>query len=361
MRAERPGKSNCRQPEVLIVADQMTLFLDPELRVRWFTSAIRALFPLTPHDIGRHITDFVPRFDDENFIRDVHAVMEKKEPPETEVRNREGAWFLRRIRPYLAESQNAYGVAVTFTDISELKRTAQALRESQSQLAVDLADTQQLHHISNSLIKEQNLAELYDQILAGACQLMRSAMASVQELRPERNDLFLLAQRGFAPESARYWQWVSAEHTSACGVALSRAEPVIVADTEAWDLVAGTEDLRQYRLSGIRAILSMPLVSRDGNLVGIMSTHWREVRQPSERELRLLDVLARQVADLIERTRVQEATAEESRNTKILQDLSTRLVKEQDTDTIYEAILTAAMEITRAAAGTVQMLDAETQ
>lgn len=56
-----------------------------------------------------------------------------------------------------------------------------------------------------------------------------------------------------------------------------------------------------YRLSGIRAVQSTPLLSRNGCIVGMISNHWREPHQPSERNLRLLDIIARQVADLIER------------------------------------------------------------
>jgi GAF domain-containing protein len=43
----------------------------------------------------------------------------------------------------------------------------------------------------------------------------------------------------------------------------------------------------------------------------MISTHWREPHQPSERELSLFDVLARQAADLIER-RSAEAELRES-------------------------------------------------
>jgi PAS domain S-box-containing protein len=39
----------------------------------------------------------------------------------------------------------------------------------------------------------------------------------------------------------------------------------------------------------------------------MISTHWREPHQPTERALRSLDVLARQAADLIERTQVEAA------------------------------------------------------
>jgi PAS domain S-box-containing protein len=65
-------------------------------------------------------------------------------------------------------------------------------------------------------------------------------------------------------------------------------------------------------------MLSTPLVSRDGHLVGVISTHWREVHQPTERELRLLDVLARQAADLIERARAEEALRESEQRFRLL-------------------------------------------
>jgi hypothetical protein len=39
----------------------------------------------------------------------------------------------------------------------------------------------------------------------------------------------------------------------------------------------------------------------------MISTHWRVAREPESAELRALDVLARIVADLIERARAEEA------------------------------------------------------
>ena len=55
-----------------------------------------------------------------------------------------------------------------------------------------------------------------------------------------------------------------------------------------------------------RAVQSTPLVSRTGKVLGMFSTHYRRPRRPSERELQLLDLLARQAADLIERKRGEE-------------------------------------------------------
>ncbi len=54
------------------------------------------------------------------------------------------------------------------------------------------------------------------------------------------------------------------------------------------------------------AAQSTPLITRSGHLIGMISTHWNIVHEPSERELNLLDVLARQAADLLERKQREE-------------------------------------------------------
>ncbi|MEH2084770.1 MAG: ATP-binding protein [Nostoc sp.] len=195
-------------------------------------------------------------------------------------------------------------------DLIEQRQAQVALRASEAKLAIELADAQELQRISSSLLEENNTDAFHKQILDAARSVMRSDMASIQMLSSERNELFLLAQKGFAPESAKFWEWVQLEDTTSCALALTRGEAVIVPDVELWDFVAQTENLWHYRLSGIRAMQSTPLISRDGHFVGMISTHWRDVHQPSERELRLLAVLARQAADLIERRTAEVALRE---------------------------------------------------
>lgn len=46
---------------------------------------------------------------------------------------------------------------------------------------------------------------------------------------------------------------------------------------------------------------STPLISRSGKPIGMVSNHWNQHYQPTERQLRFLDLLTRQAADLIER------------------------------------------------------------
>src|SRR4030095_739797 len=149
-----------------------------------------------------------------------------------------------------------------------------------------------IQEISTLLIQEGNLAALYDRVLDAAIALMSADMGSMQTFHSEQGELRLLAWRGFHPESAAFWARVHLDSASTCGVALSEGRRVMVPDTEACDFMAGTGDLDAYRRSNIRAVQSTPLVSRSGRLLGMISTHWREPHQPSERDLRLLDVLA---------------------------------------------------------------------
>jgi PAS domain S-box-containing protein len=171
-------------------------------------------------------------------------------------------------------------------------------------------DILQLHEISTSLIQEGDLDSLYDRILDAATGLMSSDMASMQLLDPERSQLQLLASKGFHPQSAAFWKWVHLDSASTCGLALSAGSRVVVPDIETCDFMAGTADLDEYRRSNIRAVQSTPLVSRSGQLLGMISTHWRDPHQPTGRALRRLDVLARQAADLIERGEAEAALRE---------------------------------------------------
>lgn len=157
------------------------------------------------------------------------------------------------------------------------------------------------------LVEAGDLASLYARIIDAAARLLGADCASIQTRVPEKQQLRLVAARGFVPEATAYWEWVDAGSSSCCGQALLRGERVIIADVEGDSQLAGTEDLRHMRSCGIRAVQSTPLFSRAGDAFGMLSTHWRHQYQPPGDALRLLDALARQIARLLERTADEEA------------------------------------------------------
>src|SRR5215475_5254616 len=180
-------------------------------------------------------------------------------------------------------------------------------------------DSRQLQEISSLLIQEGNLDSLYERVLEAAISLMSADMGCMQKYNPELGELLLLTAKGeFHPGAAAFWERVNRASATTCGMALSLERRVIVPDIESSDFMAGTADLDALRQSSVRAAQSTPLVSRSGRLLGMITTHWREPHQPTERALRSLDVLARQAADLIERVQVETALRESEQHLRWL-------------------------------------------
>jgi two-component sensor histidine kinase len=180
------------------------------------------------------------------------------------------------------------------------------MTKSPARLARELANAIALQRISTRLIHEKDLDALYREIVAAAMAIMRSDFGSMQVYDQARNELYLLVSENFEPESAKFWEWVSCGEASACGQALKAGERIVIPDVEACEALAGTDDLDHHRRCGMSAVQSTPLVARDGRAIGMISTHWNVPHEPDEADLRMLDVLARQAADLVERTQAEE-------------------------------------------------------
>jgi len=81
--------------------------------------------------------------------------------------------------------------------------------------------------------------------------------------------------------------------------------------------------------AGIYSAQSTPLYSRSGKLLGMISTHWDFPHNPPQRHLGLLDILAGQAADLIERTQTEEALKESEARLRALTSQLETMVTER--------------------------------
>src|ERR1043165_2163135 len=88
-------------------------------------------------------------------------------------------------------------------------------------------------------------------------------------------------------------------------LALRSKQRVVVENVNESEIYAGKPALEAMRHADVLAVESVPLISSDGKALGIISTHFSNAHRPSEQELRLMDLLARQTADYLERKRVE--------------------------------------------------------
>jgi signal transduction histidine kinase len=192
---------------------------------------------------------------------------------------------------------------------------------SKEQLEAELADARLLHRLSIELIQEGGTAGLYKKIVEAAVAIMRSQYASMQMLHPEPGNvhkLRLLAASGFSAEAEKFWEWVYPYTGSSCGAALKAQGRVIVPNFETCEFMQSAPTLPIFLEGGIYAAQSTPLYSRSGKLLGMISTHWSFPHTPPQHRLDLLDILARQAADLIERTQTAEALRESEERLRAL-------------------------------------------
>jgi PAS domain S-box-containing protein len=203
-------------------------------------------------------------------------------------------------------------------DVTERIRAERELRAGAEELRQNEADAHLLQRLSAELVRQDDEQALYDQIVDAASAIMRSQFSSFQRLEISeegREELLLLAFRGFTAEAAEGWRRLGDDADTTCGRALRLRQRVVSADVSHDPEMAGTATLQAYLDTGILSVQSTPLFSRSGRLVGMISTHWNRPHEPSDRDFRNFDILARQAADLMERKQAADRERELVRKT----------------------------------------------
>lgn len=119
---------------LLMATDIATLFLDRSLRINRSTPRVAELFNIRHSDRGRPLSDLTHRLGYGGLLDDARRVLETLIPVEREVETEDGHWFLIRVMPYRTVDNRIEGVVITLVDITALKRTEAALRESEAHL-----------------------------------------------------------------------------------------------------------------------------------------------------------------------------------------------------------------------------------
>ena len=290
------GQSNTDLHVLMAATAIATIFLDRDLRIVRYTPPAVELFSLIPTDIGRPLSDLTHRLNYPEMERDARRALGELLPSEREVQAA-GHWYLARTLPYRNHDDRIGGVVFTFVDITERRQAVEALRELQEEQASDLAATLKLQELSSRLLNAVELQPLLKQLLDATIEMQGADLGCVQLYNPTTRKLEMVAQRGFDESLLQRFEALGHERLGASGRSISKRSRVVVSD------VIEDETYKPLRAfaaeAGYRAVHSTPLFDRNDQPLGVLTTHFRQPHTPSDRELRLTDLYARQFADVI--------------------------------------------------------------
>ena len=110
-----------------------TIFVDQQMHILRFTPQVTKVINLIPTDVGRpvgHIVSNLLGYD--RLVEDIKEVLDTLAPKDIEVQTKKGVWYLLRIRPYRTIENVIKGAVITFTDINEIKRAEEIMKEAKA-------------------------------------------------------------------------------------------------------------------------------------------------------------------------------------------------------------------------------------
>lgn len=141
------------------------------------------------------------------------------------------------------------------------------------------------------------LNQMLQNVLENAIELTAADFGNIQLLDPGSASLTIVAQRGFGQAFLEFFSRVKTEG-SACGEAMRSGRRVISHDV-ATDLIY-TERARNVMLGArAHACQSTPILTTSGQLLGVVSTHYKSKTRPAEAKLKQLDRLVETAADCV--------------------------------------------------------------
>ncbi|HEX6615925.1 MAG TPA: CheR family methyltransferase [Gemmatimonadales bacterium] len=118
---------------LLQASDIATLFLDRSLRILRFTPRVSETFNVRLSDRGRPLADITHRLGYAALMDDARRVLQTLVPMEKEVQSQDaGRSYVVRITPYRTMDDRIEGVVMTLVDVTDLKRSLAAQRESEA-------------------------------------------------------------------------------------------------------------------------------------------------------------------------------------------------------------------------------------
>ena len=193
--------ANSDLANLLASIDLAIVILRGDMHIRRFTPAAKSLLNLIDADIGRPISNIRSNIEIPDLEQRVLQVIETIIPQEVELQDRNGRWYILRLRPYRTLDNRIEGAVMTLVDIDSVKeaeRLRQALQHEQYLAAVvrNASDAVMLQDFEGRIIAwNQRAVELYGYSEEEVLQL-NAAVLTPDEAHEDMRTLLGQLQRG---------------------------------------------------------------------------------------------------------------------------------------------------------------------
>src|SRR5262245_26780286 len=157
-------------------------------------------------------------------------------------------------------------------------------------------ELERLQQLSARLLDKTNLDSMLEEVVKSTIELLGGEKGVIQLYDSRKHALRLIKQIGFDDEFLTRFEWVPIGSYS-CGTAFERKQRIIIENVAVDSEFANLVTL--FKEFGVVGVQSTPLFTADGVAFGVFSTYWARSYHPSESELNLLDLYARQAERIL--------------------------------------------------------------
>ena len=196
------------------------------------------------------------------------------------------------------------GIIIAFGE--GMRRSRSRLQFSESGLQRQVEALTKLHELSLRVAATDDLNAALSAILRTLYEIHRASSGVFALYDVQSRRFTEAASLGLDPPARETVHRVMfGAHGELANRALAAGRRTVVFDVEKDPNCAGYRDAA--RAAGFRAMHSTPIVTRDGNLLGVVSLFFPTPREPDELEIQFADMCARYAAEVIESRRAKLA------------------------------------------------------
>lgn len=195
------------------------------------------------------------------------------------------SWFDVSAFPY------DEGLFIYFKDVTVRKKQDHLLQLEKEVLEMHTGSKASLHEIANHLLT--GLEMISDRFYCAIC-IVKNNLRALVLAAPNLPQLF----------------WDFTEDTplepelTTCGRAILQRQTVIIPDVEASDLAESTKN--GARILGIKATMSIPMISSGNEVLGTFALYFLDVRNPTDEEMTIVSRLTHLLTMIIENKQAAE-------------------------------------------------------